>query len=372
MSQPAHAVQLAAQHPTPPAAASDSLLEARYSARLEALEIRKETIEQLVNWIKYGGSTVAVGLALLGWWFGSSYSEATNNAQKAASSAFEREFFRNTENAKDFSDLKQKYEAAIASLTKIVSDLKGYVALREIVGKVENFDPLELYSALDQEIDLRERKTRQYTTSGDTPITETTHDPAFRQKAAFIFQRLLNVVREDAKSGKPKIEVITLFNAAANAAKVDMDFVSLELMEAAVAQDKSKTPENEARLIRQRLTMSRISDEQSLAAMREVIRRTSGFNVHHVLSEAFNVGLRTANPAGMGRMIMDELPNDLKSTSYAQLIAARLLSMGNNAADWTPASTLKAKGVAALHSEPKTVRWHSSSLSEARRLEDLQ
>ncbi len=355
---------------SPPAQRTGSIshLEAKYSARLDALEISRATVDSLLAWVKFGGSFVAAVLALLAWWFGSSYSEATTNAQQAASSAFEREFFRNADNARDFSELRAKYEAAIKDLAAVESQLRGYAALRDIVGKVENFDPLELYASLDQEIELREKRTRAYSPDGTISISETLYDPGFRQKAAFVFQRLLTAVKEDAKTGKPKVEIVTLFNAAANASKVDMDFVSLELMEAAATQDKSKSPENEARLIRQRLTMSRISDDEALRQIQDVIKRVEGFNIHHVLSECFNIALRTADPAGMARMIQRELPKDLHLVSYPMLLSARLLYMGSTQKDWEDAERLKGLGIRALSQEPTSVRWYQSSQAELRRL----
>lgn len=357
-----------AQHHAPTdelAANAVAQLAAKYEARLDALEISRSAIGGLITWITWGGGAFAVGLSCLAWWFGHSYSEATANAQKAASSAFEREFFRNAENAKDFNLLRKKYEQAITDLEKVEADLKGFVALRDLVGKVEEFDPLELYLALSAEIQQREAQTRNYSlNSKDNKISETIYDPAFRQRAAFVFQRLLKAVNKDTEKGKPRVDVVTLFNAAANASKIDMDFVALELMEVAVAQDKSKAPDNEARLIRQRLGMSRISKEEALKALEVVLTRTTGFDLSLVISEAFNIGIHTNKPIETAQLISKHLPSELQRTSYALLVRARLMLMGATQAEWDEGERLKKQGLSALKLEPTSTRWHEHSLGE--------
>lgn len=186
-----------------------------------------------------------------------------------------------------------------------------------------------------------------------------------------MFERLLKVVRDDLKNGKPKVEIVTLFNAAANASKMDMDFVSLELMEAAVNQDKSKSPENIARLIRQRLTMSRISSEDALSEIQKVLAQTGGFNMDQVLAEAFNIGVRTAQPTRVARVIQDRLPSRLASSSYAKLIRARLMLMGSTTEDWTSGEMLLKEGLAAFQGEPNSVRWKGDSMKEILRIQKL-
>lgn len=340
-----------------------------YRSKIEALELNIKTINQILDWIKTAGSALAIGLAMLGWWFGNSYSSATENAQKAASSAFERQFFKNTENAKDFSELKTKYDSAISSLQKIEKDLKGYAELRNVIGNVENFDPLELYASLDKEIDYRYEKSSSYgDPNNKTNINETVFDPPFRQKSAFVFDRLLKAVKDDAKNGKPKVEVVTLFNAAANASKMDMDFVSLELMEAANSLDKSKSPENSARLIRQRLTMSRITSEEAIQAIQEIITNTRGFQFTHVLSEAFNIGIKTAQPVRIARIMTEKTHPALWSTSFSKLIAARLYLMGETSKDWDEGEKLFNEGIDLIKNEPSSVPWRKESMREARQI----
>jgi hypothetical protein len=344
-------------------------IEQLYRSKIEAIELHSKTINQILEWMKIGGGALTIGIAILGWWFGNSYSTATENAQKAASSAFEREFFKNTENAKDFTALKTKYDTAIQSLKKIETDLKGYSELRNIIGNVENFDPLELYASLDKEIDQRYERSKLYSDpEAQVKINETVFDPAFRQRASYVFDRLLKAVKEDTKNGRPKVEIITLFNAAANASKMDMDFVSLELMEAAARQDKSNSPENSARLIRQRLTMSRISSEEGIQAIQLAIMQTNGFNMDQVLAEAFNIGIKTAQPARVAKIINEKLQKNLQSTSYAKLISARLYLMGSTESDWKEGERLFHQGVELMQREPNTVRWKGDSLIEIKRL----
>ena len=80
-----------------------------------------------------------------------------------------------------------------------------------------------------------------------------------------------------------------LFNAAADASKIDLDFVALQLMEKASSISNGELPEIEARLIRQKINYSVITKNEALVSIKEVLGRVTGYDLHHVVSEAFNI-----------------------------------------------------------------------------------
>jgi hypothetical protein len=203
--------------------------------------------------------------------------------------------------------------------------------------------------------------------SGDTSvqISETTLDVEFRQRAAVVFERLLEAVRLGKQEGQtPKVGSVTLFNAAANASNADLDFVSLQLMQAAFEMTSGRAPEIASRYIRQQLTMSLISPDEAKERIASVLANTSGYDLHLVVSEAFNIGVHISDPAGMATLIIDGLPENLRGISYVLVNNARLNLLGSTPEHWVAAEQLYSNGIRAFAKESPTTRWYESSKNE--------
>lgn len=135
-------------------------------------------------------------------------------------------------------------------------------------------------------------------------------------------------------------------------------------MEAADELSDGNAPEITSRLIRQRLGLAKINNEEAKDATAKVLSKTTGFDLHLVVSEAFNIGIHASDPVGMADLIQNHLPNELSSVSYVFLNNARLKMMGNSMSDWDKGKQLYFDGLAAFTNEAKTARWYKHSAEE--------
>lgn len=343
----------------------EKILSAKYEAKVDNLATDRKSFEDLIRAATWVGGIASVLLVVFSFFIGKSITDIQSVAKTSANNAFQDAIRERTAEGVKIEGMVEKSFKILDSLKNMEKSLEGYVRLLGVAESASSFDPLIGYYSIDREIDERSLKTR-YLFSGDSQIKmeETTRDQQFRQKAAVIFEKLLASVREDKKTGNIRFEVETLYNAAADASKIDMDFVSLELMEMAFAIDKKASPVIEARLIRQRLSMSRISPEEALSKIQTVLSKTKGHDVHHVVSEAFNIGIIISDPSGMAELIRNNLPNDLFNVSYVKLNQARLFLMGNSEEHWSRGKKIACKGVLLMEKEVSSAPWYENSEEE--------
>ena len=342
----------------------------KYLARLDALAIEKRSFEWSMQIFPALAGVFTVAGAFVAYRFGKSFKELTDSAREDAAATFRKEFFGNADHLEEVATLRNKYETAKASLEVISQELKGYSALAETARRASGFDPLVEYFTLGQDIDIRSEKTTAMR-AGDTKIqiSETTLDVEFRQRAAVVFERLLEAVRRGRDAGQtPKVGAYTLYDAAANASKADLDFVSLQFMQAAFEMSSGRAPDIASRYIRQQLTMSAITAEEAKERIGDALANTSGYDLHLVVSEAYNVGMRISDPAGMANLIESRLPAGLRGISYVQLNNARLRLLGNTAEDWAAAEQAYCKGIRTFSNESNTARWYEYSGIELSRI----
>jgi hypothetical protein len=248
--------------------------------------------------------------------------------------------------------------------------LSGYVALAETAEVASRFDPLVEFYEMRAEVKKRRPLTIASRMGKQVDTSETTDDPIFRQRAAVVFERLLEAIKTDQTSKANRLGTVDLFNAAAVASEADMDFVSVQLMEAAASLDVDIPVEIEARLIRQQVSLSRITDQKAIERLKAVMQRTTGYDVHLVASEAYNICQKIARPSETAKLVMDHVSTELRNNSYVLLNGARMMGMGSQQEDWDIAKDWAIKGVSAFLGEPKSVRWYESSQEEIIRLRD--
>lgn len=343
----------------------EELIKAKYESKIESLDTNSKNIETMIEYAKLFAVIISVFALLLGAFFGKNMKDVQSTARNAAQDAFRSAIRDKTKDGKDLEELIKSAKQISEELVRIREGMTGYDALIKVANSASGFDPMTEYYSIDQEIEAREDETKKLLRGDNSvDIKSTTRDTAFRQKAAVVFEQLLKAVADDMKSGKYRFRSDTLYNAAANASKINLDFVSLELMEAAVKSDKKKAPEIETRLIRQRISMQKITPDEGLAALKSVIGRTNGFDLHLVCAEAFNSALHLAIPVEMAHLVRNSLKPELKDVSYALLNGARLLFMGDRKADWDLALEWYRKGLMSLASESPTARWYEHSWSE--------
>ena len=87
-------------------------------------------------------------------------------------------------------------------------------------------------------------------------------------------------MHEAQEKGDVAIDSVNLFNIAANANKINMASVALEIMEMAGSIDKDEVrPEIQTRLIHQRVSQGNISYQQAKADLRCYLQNMVGFAV---------------------------------------------------------------------------------------------
>lgn len=344
-------------------------VEAEYEAKIRELTTDRKSFDDLVRAATWVGGIASALLFLFSFFVGKSITDIQSTAKIAAQNAFEDAIREKTKEGNNLSELMTKAQTVSASLEDMKKSLKGYVDLLGATKTASDFDPLVGYYSIEAEIDRRYDNTRKFN-SGSKSIkpSDTIKDPEFRQKSALIFEKLVSSVREDKKTGYIRFQPDVLFNIAADASKLDMDFVALEIMEAAYQIDKNVSPEIEARLTRHRLVFRRISPDEAVSEIKRILSKSSSRNMHHVVSEAFNIGLIISDPVRLESIIMSSLPNPLSSTSYVKLVSSRLLFMGAKKEDWEKAGEIYCSGLSALRDEPNSARWLEHSIEEVEKI----
>lgn len=359
--------------PLPTTAVADPVLskalEQAIATKLEAMEMSWNTLDKAVWVASLVGIVVIVifgAVSLLGI---KSVNDINERVRSAARVAVDESFREKSGIAGDLVSEAEKIKDISKQLVEIKAQLKSYADLADTADAALKFDPLIEYRILKPEIERRHEASRKLR-RGDTSIKaeDTLADVDFSRRVAVVFSRILQAAKDDEAAKRQRLSTVDLFNLSASASEADLDFVSLELMEIAVRQDKSRQPEVEARLIRQRLAASRITREEAKAALEPVLRRVNGFDLHLVVSEAFNIALHSADPAGMSDLIQSSLDEKLRRISYVPLVRAELLFMSDVADDWKKADTLFAEGLEALERESVEARWFQSSARQVVKL----
>lgn len=321
-----------------------------------AVNSDRKSLDDLIKSAKWFGVIASVMVVGMGFFIGQSMNDVHNTAKQAAIKAFEDAVKSKTHEGANVSKIIEQAQNASLKINEIKESINKLESKLGLLNSNPIADPLINYYAIDKDIEIRLQKNKSLNEiSNYDEIKDTVYDQEFRIKAAYIFNNLLTAAREGQKNNTPKIDATILYNAAANASLIDMDYISLELIE--IAHNISKSPEIESRLIRMQLLFSRISPEEAIESLKAVLRRTPGFDIHHVLSEAFNIGLRTSNPVLVVAAIEESLDKSQLNISYVHLTIARLLLMGNTKADWDKAPEAFRKGLLALSNEPPSARW---------------
>lgn len=349
----------------PSASEQESLLAAKYGARLDAMATNQKSFEALLTVAKWLGTAGGLFLVAASVFVGKTFLDLQKTAKEAALTAFEQAIREKTGTGMRLDDVFKSAANSLENLRRMETALSGYALLTDVARSASNFDPMVQYFSIRAET-VRRRPNTVRMLQGDTTVNmeETTHDPEFRQKASVVFEKLLESIMENEKSKTTKLSTSDLFNAAAVAAEAELDFVAIELMEVADRLAQGAAPEIKARLIRQRLTMSRILPEKANAEIAALLETVNGFDLHLVVSEAFNIGLGGGDAAEMARLIEKSLNPTLRNISYTKLNGARLMFMGQNAVDWQLGEKWMLEGLAALTRESRAARWYEHSLSE--------
>lgn len=354
-----------------------ALVEAKYAARLDAMAMDRASFDNLILAVKWLGALGTFALIGFGWLIGRNLNEIKEATKNQARSLFDDEMRKAAEETGSLRSLFDEVKRIEDELLRLRTELSGYSELADVARSATGFDPLVQYKALDSEIDKRRSKTLLLA-HGDLSIKikDTVADPDFRQRAAVIFEKLISTAKEGHEKGNLTIDVNTLLNASKNASAADMPSVALGFLEIASAVSKGTKPEIEASLVRQRITMSSYhtdaqsgGNEQAWADLAKALAATTGFDLHLVVSEAFNLGLHFANPPKMAAFIYDNLPTDLKNVSYAQIIRARLLLMGGQTdADWALGRKLLNDALISLKKKSSSLNWFKHAAEDIAKL----
>jgi hypothetical protein len=332
--------------------------------RIAALEIDKSSLDRTLWFLQFLGGLGLLGGIAATFVVGKSLRDLRETVKIETQRAFEDTLRTETGLGGDLAKLLGDIKESTEQVEKIKGNLSGYVALAKTAEDASKFDPLVEYYELRADIKLRRPKTIALRYGMPVSTVETTDDSAFRQRAAVVFERLLASVADDERAGTNRLGSEDLFNAAAAASEADMDFVSIQFMAAAAKLGGDIPVEVEARLIRQQVSLSRITNQDAMSRLAKVLQRTTGFDVHLVGSEAFNIGLKAADPVEYAMLVVDNVSPDLYKNAYVLLNGARLMSMGSTQQDWDTGRDWAITGVNAFLAEPKSVRWYESTQGE--------
>lgn len=348
--------------------ALEGLIEARYKARLDAMEMDRATFDRAMVAAKWLGGVATIVMVGFGFFAGRSISDVHQTARETAVNTIQTAIREQNALGKNLAELFKLTSDAQKRLNGLEEELSGYSALRDVAATASGFDPLVGYYSIEREIEQRREKTIALANGSEAiPVSETTWDTDFRQRAAVVFDKLLADVTESEKAGKLKLSTIDLYNAAASASGASLDFVAIELMEIAARQDRNNSADLGARLVRQRLSMSRIDQDEAKQAISPILAASTWHNLHFVLSEAFNIGL-TVGPGDMAHIIEASLPQGMGDASISLLIRSRLLLLGGTTGDWEEALVLFKGALEAFQKESPTAQWHRNSRDEILRV----
>lgn len=349
------------------------IMDAQYTARLNAMEMERASFDTLILSAKWLGGLASI--LLLGFAFiaGRSLREIRETSKNEAKSLFENEMrLAATETGSLKASLKE-VSVVEDELKRLKNELSGYTDLTTVVRSATGFDPLVQYQSLNKEI-IRRRAATISLASGDDSIDigDTIAHVDFRQRAAVVFEALISTARDGFENGGLTIDANTLFNASQNASSADMEFVALEFLEIASAISGKARPVYEASLIRKKITMSRYhaekgsgGDEQAWSEIETVLSQISGHELHLVVSEAFNIGLVLADPVRMSKTIQACCPEQLGNVSYSQMIRARLMLIGGETEDdWRAGRELFRASLLSLKQESPSVRWYEHTAED--------
>lgn len=352
-------------------------LAAKYEGRLQAMENQQKHFDNFLTLIAGFGGAVGVillaGGVVLVFFTGKTFADVNKRAEKAAKDAIDESIRGANEEGKNLSDVIKQVEKAREKLGTIEKELVGYTALRDTAKAASEFDPLIEYYAIRNEIVNRRGKSEQMSQQEDRSETitvdlkDTIYDPEFRQRAAVVFERLLRALRADQEQEKVRLSADDLYNIAANASMVSMNFVSLELMELA-DQISGHAPKMASRLIDRQLQLGKITQKQAKQNIAKVLQHTPIFDTHLVVSEASNIGVHSSDMAGMADVIKQNLPEQQRTLSYVLLNSARLKLNGCTPKDWQDAENTFKTGIAAMQKESPSARWYQNSIDEIRKI----
>lgn len=349
--------------------AFEKKLEGFYLNRLEALDIQRTANEDVIkgnertiSYIFYAvvaaGALVVAAGALVGFFGWRTVTGIQRTVKNRTEELIKGAIKSSNKDGEELSGLLEKVKKTSERLEKIEEELSGYTALRDVAKVASGFDPLATYKEMDLEIDKRAAKARE----DGIDVSETVNSTEFRQRAAVVFQKLLKAAQDDWQKNPRlmRLDYITLFNAAKNASKIDMDFVALEFMELASEVSRGSKPEVEAALIRQKLTMSRYNNLDDVwTDLGSALEKTSGFDLHLVASEVFNVGIHTSDVVRAADLLSQKTRDTLKNASYTKIIEARLMFYGGETPkDWARGEAAFCAALTAFAQEPSSVRWY--------------
>lgn len=333
------------------------------SLQLERLNSERQSFESLKRAAFWSGSIVFGIISLIGWLGYQNYNQLIEQLKNQTDSVIANRISSGTSNAKELEELSVVYKDSIGKISQISEQIEKYEKGFSDIRLSDDFDPLLEYYSLSNEIDTMIDLSKSFFSgSSDVSVEQTYYDPAFRRKASIIFKKIEESVVEDNVSGNIRIGNVNLFNAAADASRMDLDFVALGLMEQANKIDKNSSEDLEARLIRQKLALSRIDSDEALDKLGVLLQRVRGFNLHLVLSESLNIGVHTGYPVKVADLLEKIFSKRSLVSSDVYITIARLYSMGELRNHWNKSDDYFLKGISLLFEEPKSVRWHEHSV----------
>lgn len=339
-------------------------IEDKYASRLDAMKMERASFDNLVNAAWWLGGLLGIGALMAGVFFGNSVREIRKDISEQTNAKLSSLIESETEAGVSLARLTARASELYSSLEEMRKGLSGFEELRAVAKSASGFDPLMAYLSVDKEIDDR-RLMLEAMMSGEkgVKVEDTTRDLAFRQRVSVIFEKLLEAVEQDKKTGYRRVSSTTCFNASAAASKMEFDFVSLALIKHGSEISAVYEPETQARFLRQKVEMGEVSRDGAIGALQEILIKTgeASHRIDLVVEEAGNIGRNLGCPVEIANLMQKALSGAALGTSYVSFHCSSLYRSGICSQDWELAETLFWRGLEALQNEPFTAVWYVKS-----------
>lgn len=334
-----------------------------------------------IDTLRRAGVTAALLLAVFGaivTFMGiTTLSDVTNFARSEVLKTIARQAKDSGEALNQITDLKLRYERASAEAENLLNEINSRRNELRFLTEMDVNTPTLNYFVLAGELDQihseyqAQLQSYLFERSGPPPSIQRLLGDEMRDKAAAVFSTLITGIEDDADESSVDVSRDTLFNAAADAFRINFNAIGLRLILAAKnigAADEPIPAEHEARLLRAQLQLQQVKVADALARVPDVLAKSNAVNLHLVVSEIWNVGLQSGAPVVVAQHLIDYLERwDGEPASYSLVTIGRLFGLSHRTSDWERGRCFVRLAVARWQNEPPSVQWESQSAQQIQR-----
>lgn len=263
-----------------------------------------------------------------------------------------------SEFTRQLSDLRTSFQAVSQDIDELRGGVLSASAALQLIRNGQT-DPVGDYLRLAVELELG---------------AVTVLDADARKRAEIVFRKLLGV--NETLAGAPpaggvgnsvKMPADVLFNAAGTASEFQMPSIAYLLAETAF--ENHATSENQARMLRTKISAGEISIDDGLREVFQLVETLdSSHQIHLTLSEAYNVSLEAGRLEELTEAlgVLDRKLGE-SAPSYIPLLQAQCQLLTGSETDVGRAIASLSSGLARASRESPRALWFKSSLEAAKK-----